>query len=112
MRLISQSFNGISRVLEKLFKYFNDTAISTFFVLLSAGFFLLFWSWVVVILILNDSDCVILCLPEKKLDQNLDFDFLRYIQRLAFYLCNLLHTNIIKGFADFLTFIIILIALK
>ena len=76
------------------------------------GVFLLFWSWVVVILILNDSDCVILCLPEKKLDQNLDFDLLRYIQRLAFYLCNLLHTNIIKGFADFLTFIIILIALK
>ena len=32
MRFISQSLNGISRVLQKLLKYFNGTAISTYFV--------------------------------------------------------------------------------
>ena len=32
MRLISQLINGISRVLQKLLKYFNGTIISTFFV--------------------------------------------------------------------------------
>ena len=39
MRLISQLISGISRVLQKLVKYFNGTAISTFFVLPSAGVF-------------------------------------------------------------------------
>ena len=34
MRLILQLINDISRVLQKLLKYFNGTAISTFFVLL------------------------------------------------------------------------------
>ena len=38
--LISQSVNGISRVLQKLLKCFNDTTTSTCFVLLSAGGFL------------------------------------------------------------------------
>ena len=37
MRLISQLINSISRVLQKLLKYFNGTAISTSFVLPSAG---------------------------------------------------------------------------
>ena len=31
MRLISQLINGISRVLQKLLKYFNSTIIPTFF---------------------------------------------------------------------------------
>ena len=39
MRLTSQLINGISRVLQKLLKYFNDTIISTSFVLPSAGVF-------------------------------------------------------------------------
>ena len=39
MRLISQFINGISRVLQKLLKYFKDTIISTSFVLTSAGVF-------------------------------------------------------------------------
>ena len=34
-RLISQLIKSISRVLQKLLKYFNDTIISTFFVTLS-----------------------------------------------------------------------------
>ena len=41
-RLISQLINGISRVLQKLLKYFNGTAISTSFVLPATRFFLLF----------------------------------------------------------------------
>ena len=108
--LISQSVNGISRVLQK--KYFNDTTISTCFVLLSAGGFL-------VTLILGigyfNLEWFRLCyigFTRKKPDRNLGFDFLQYVQRLVFYLCNLLHTNIIKCFADFLTFRIILIGLK
>ena len=36
MILILQLINSISRVLQKLLKYFNDTAISTSFVLPSA----------------------------------------------------------------------------
>ena len=40
MKLISQWINGISRVFQKLFKYFNGTAIARFFVLRSAGLFL------------------------------------------------------------------------
>ena len=32
MRLISQLINSISNVLQKQFKYFNDTIISTFYV--------------------------------------------------------------------------------
>ena len=40
MRLISQLIIDISRVLQKLLKYFNGTAISTFFVLPAAGLLL------------------------------------------------------------------------
>ena len=39
----------------------------------------------------------------EKLDQNLDFNFSRYLQRVTFKLCNLVHTNIIKSLANFLT---------
>ena len=39
MRLTSQLINGISRVLQKLLKYFNGKTISTCFVLPSAGLF-------------------------------------------------------------------------
>ena len=42
MRLISQLINGISRVSQKLLKYFNGTAISTSFVLPAAGVFPVF----------------------------------------------------------------------
>ena len=37
MRLTSQLINGISRVLQKLPKFFNGKIISTFFILPSAG---------------------------------------------------------------------------
>ena len=37
MRLTLQLINGISRVLQKLLKYFNGTIVSTPFVLPSAG---------------------------------------------------------------------------
>ena len=37
MRFIWQLINGISRVLQKLLKYFNGTAISTYFELPSSG---------------------------------------------------------------------------
>ena len=57
IRLTSQLINGISRVLQKLLKYFNGTIISTSFVLPAAGVFP-----VVFILDLNDSDCVMLSL--------------------------------------------------
>ena len=50
MRLISQLINGISGAVRKLLNYFNGTAISTSFVLPSAGVFL-----VIFILDLNDS---------------------------------------------------------
>ena len=53
MRLISQLINSISRVLQKLLKYFNGSANSTSFVLPAAGIFP-----VVLILNLNDSDYV------------------------------------------------------
>ena len=39
MRLISQLVKDISRVLQKLLKYFNGTAILTFFILSSSGDF-------------------------------------------------------------------------
>ena len=39
MTLTSQLMNGISRVLQKLLKYFNGTIVSTSFVLPSAGVF-------------------------------------------------------------------------
>ena len=55
IRLTSQLINGISRVLQKLLKYFNGTIISTSFVLPAAGVFP-----VIFILDLNDSDCVML----------------------------------------------------
>ena len=57
IRLTSQLINSISRVLQKLLKYFNGTIISTSLVLLSAGVFP-----VIVILDLNDSDRVMLSL--------------------------------------------------
>ena len=41
-RLISQLINGISRVVQKLLKYFNGTAILTSFVLPPAGVLLLY----------------------------------------------------------------------
>ena len=51
--LISQVINGISRVLQQLLKYFNGTAISTFFLLPSLGVFP-----VIFILDLNDLESV------------------------------------------------------
>ena len=53
IRLISQFINGISRVLQKLLKYFNGAVISISFILLSAGLFP-----VIFILDLNDSESV------------------------------------------------------
>ena len=50
-RLTSQLINGISRVLQKLLKYFNGTIISTSFVLPAAGAFPVIFN-----LYLNDSD--------------------------------------------------------
>ena len=50
MRLISQLIKGISRVLQKLLKYFDDTAILASFVLLAAGVFPVIFS-----LDLNDA---------------------------------------------------------
>ena len=57
MRLTSQLINGISRVLQKLLKYFNGTIILTSFVLPSVGVFP-----VIFILDLNDSESVKLTL--------------------------------------------------
>ena len=54
-RLISQIINGNSRVFQKLLKYFNGTAILTSYVLPTVRVFP-----VILILYLNDSDCVIL----------------------------------------------------
>ena len=51
----SQLIKDISRVLQKLLKYFNGTMISTSSVLPAAGVFP-----VICILDLNDSDCVML----------------------------------------------------
>ena len=45
MRLVSQMINGNLRVLEKLRKYFNGTAILTSFVLPPVEVFLLFLFW-------------------------------------------------------------------
>ena len=53
MRLISQLINDISRVLQKLLKYFNGTVISTSFLLPLAGVFS-----VIFVLDLNDSESV------------------------------------------------------
>ena len=53
MRSTSQLFYGISRVLQKLLKYFNGTIISTPFALPSLGVFP-----VIFILDLNDSESV------------------------------------------------------
>ena len=52
--VITQVIKSISRVLQKLLKYFNGTAISISFVLPSAGFFP-----GILILILNDSEFTI-----------------------------------------------------
>ena len=54
MRLISQLNTEISRVLQKLLKYFNSTATLTSYVLWSAGFFP-----VMLILNLNDLEFTI-----------------------------------------------------
>ena len=51
IRLTSQLINGISRVLQKLLKYFNGTIISTFFVFLLLGVFPVIFT-----LNLNDSE--------------------------------------------------------
>ena len=51
IKLTSQLIKGISRVLQKLLKYFNGTIISTFFSLPAAGVFP-----VIFILDLNDSE--------------------------------------------------------
>ena len=55
MKLVSQLVNGILRSLQKLLNCFNDTTISTCFVLLLEEAFP-----VILILNLNISDCVIL----------------------------------------------------
>ena len=57
MRLTSQLINGISRVFQKLLKYFNGIIISTSFVLPSSGIFP-----VIFILDLNDLESVKLSL--------------------------------------------------
>ena len=57
IRFISQITIGISRILQKLLKSFNDTAISTFFVLPAAEVLP-----VTFVLNLNDSESVILSL--------------------------------------------------
>ena len=51
---MSQLINSISRVLQKLLKNFNGTAILTFFVFPSTGVFS-----VILVLYLNDLDYVI-----------------------------------------------------
>ena len=53
MRLISQSINAISRVLQKLLNYVNGTIISTSCALPSAVVFLIIFN-----LDLNDSESV------------------------------------------------------
>ena len=50
-RLISQLTNGISRVLQKVLKYFNGTIVSKFFILPSAGVFPVIFTFY-----LNDSE--------------------------------------------------------
>ena len=55
--MINFTINGISRVLQKLLKYFNGTIISTFFVFLSAGGFPVTFT-----LVLNESEPAILSL--------------------------------------------------
>ena len=55
MRLIAQFVNGISRVLQKLLKYFNGTTISMFVLLSASGVFP-----VILILYVNDSEFTIL----------------------------------------------------
>ena len=57
IRLTSQLINGISRVLQKLLKYFNGTIISTSFALPAAGVFPLIFT-----LDLNHSGSVIVSL--------------------------------------------------
>ena len=46
MRLLSQLIKSISKVFQKLLKYFNGTAILIFFVLPSSGYFLLSLPWI------------------------------------------------------------------
>ena len=55
MKLISQLIKGISRVLQKLLKYFKIHAILSSFTLPPAGFF-----FVILISNLNDSDSNVL----------------------------------------------------
>ena len=54
IKLILQLIKGISRVLQKLFKYFNRTAILASVVLPAAGVFLIIFT-----LALNDSEFVL-----------------------------------------------------
>ena len=56
IRLTSQLIKRISRVLQKLLKYFHGTIISTSFVFPSAGVYP-----VIFILDLNDSEFAIIC---------------------------------------------------
>lgn len=50
----------------------------------------------------------------KKIDQNLDFNTLRAVQGIIFFffffgqLCNLVHTNVLKGLVNLSIFTIIL----
>ena len=60
IRLTSQLINGISRVLQKLLKYFNDTIIWTSFVLPAAGAFPAIFT-----LDLNDSESAMLSLSSS-----------------------------------------------
>ena len=80
MRLTSQLINGISRVLQRLLKYFNGTATLTTFVLRGAGGFP-----VILILYLNHSDCVIL-----RLDHicNIATNFLMFCNNYHYILLN------------------------
>ena len=55
IRLTSQLINGISRVLQKLLKYFNDTIILVFFIFPLSGVFPMIF-----ILYLNDSEFAML----------------------------------------------------
>ena len=60
IKLTLQLIGNISRVLQKLLKYFNGAIISTSFVLPAAGVFP-----VIFILDLNDSDYVMLLLESS-----------------------------------------------
>ena len=78
MRLTSQLINGISRVFRKFLKYFNDTIISTSFVLT-----LVFP--VIFILDLNDSESVKLSFGSSLMFlENYQYVLLRYTLTLLY----------------------------